>query len=366
MNSKSSTGVVCQILFSGLGGHASVAFSLLDALPVSERKKHHLIFFGTEPVKAEYEHRCKKLGISYDAILKDEKIPVKAWQSVIRALKHQRPATIWLHSTNLIFPVKYYARRYGAKLIAVEHTSNQVKRPVEMMCSRFCMRWADKVVALTETYRQELAQILGPKYIDYKTIIIGNGINISEFSPKDFNAMSRKEFKLGMAARFTDIRLQNFLIAAFDQIAHLLPDATLTLAGDGETRKASIEYASKLANANKIHFPGNLNENEIIEFYQSLDLYVHASLGETMSTSLMQAMACGLPILASDIPGINNMIDDGSNGILFANDDLEHLAQQILKISEKPELASSLGKNARAKALADYSNSRMLQQYLDL
>ncbi|MBK8495622.1 MAG: glycosyltransferase family 4 protein [Chitinophagaceae bacterium] len=51
-------------------------------------------------------------------------------------------------------------------------------------------------------------------------------------------------------------------------------------------------------------------------FLQSLDIYVHASLGETMSTAIMQAMACKLPIVASDVNGINNMIIHGKTGIL--------------------------------------------------
>lgn len=65
-----------------------------------------------------------------------------------------------------------------------------------------------------------------------------------------------------------------------------------------------------------LNLPACLMKENLVQFLQSLHLYVHASLGETMSTAVMQAMGCGLPIIASDVNGINNMIDNGRTGIL--------------------------------------------------
>lgn len=354
-----------QILFSGLGGHASVVFSLLDAMAAEERKSQHLIFFGTEPIKEEYRQRCFQLGVSFDAIVKSEKLPFTAWKKVLAALQRTRPAKIWLHSINLIFPIKYYSATHNTSVIAIEHTPNQVKRKVEWLCSRYCMRWADKVVLLTEAYRNELQAALGKAFIKSKTQVIGNGINTKLFRPANSQPLTNF-YRIGMAARFSDTKNQRLLIDAFQQLAGEFSNITLTLAGLGETRAELISYAQSLACRDRIHFPGNLDEAPLIEFYQSLDIYVHASLGETMSTSVMQAMACGLPILAAEIPGINNMIDDGLNGALFCKDNVADLVTLLKDVISNPEKYRAMASNARIKAVSDYSNATMLAAYLSL
>lgn len=354
-----------QILFSGLGGHASVVFSLLDAMAPEDRKSQHLIFYGTEPIKEEYRQRCLQLGVSFDAVVKTEKLPFAAWNKVLAALHRIRPAAIWLHSINLIFPVKYYSASHKTKIVAIEHTPNQVKRKVEWLCSRYCMRWADKIVLLTEGYREELQAALGKSFQKSKTQVIGNGIDTQVFCPAT-NPISAKQCHIGMAARFSDTKNQRLLIDAFQQLAGQFPTTTLTLAGLGETRAELISYAQSLACRDRIHFPGNLDEAPLIEFYQSLDIYVHASLGETMSTSVMQAMACGLPILAADIPGINNMIDKGSNGALFGKDNVADLVSLITDVITNPEKYRAMASNARKKAVSHYSNAKMLAAYLSL
>ena len=82
-----------------------------------------------------------------------------------------------------------------------------------------------------------------------------------------------------------------------------------------------------------------------------------------MSTAIMQVMACGLPIIASDVMGVNNMIDNGVNGILAPVNDAPTLAHTIQHILENATLRQKLAENAYQFATTHYSNKRMFESY---
>ena len=142
-------------------------------------------------------------------------------------------------------------------------------------------------------------------------------------------------------------------------------DCKLLIAGDGESR-GEVEELSLELDLRNVSFEGMLDEASSADFLKGLKIYVHASLGETMSTSLMQAMACGKPIIASDVEGINNMIESGVNGILVPAKDPAALAAAISGLSGNEELRQSLGRNARATAVERFSNLSMFKKYLSL
>ena len=106
-----------------------------------------------------------------------------------------------------------------------------------------------------------------------------------------------------------------------------------------------------------------LEEKALVIFLQQLNIYVHASLGETMSTSIMQAMACGKPIIASDVPGINNMIENNVTGVLVPAKNAGAMVEAIMLLINNPMLANKLAANAFNFALENYSNKKMLDNY---
>ena len=103
----------------------------------------------------------------------------------------------------------------------------------------------------------------------------------------------------------------------------------MKIAGDGDFKEELVEYTEQLGLTNDVEFTGMIPEKALVNFLQSLDIYVHASLGETMSTAIMQAMACKLPIVASDVNRINNMITNNITGILVPSQREYELAKAI-------------------------------------
>jgi L-malate glycosyltransferase len=106
-----------------------------------------------------------------------------------------------------------------------------------------------------------------------------------------------------------------------------------------------------------------LEEKDLPEFINSLDIYVHATLGETMSTAIMQVMACRVPVIASDVPGVNNMIIHEQLGLLVPVKNETAMAEAIVYLLDHPEVAAKLSGNAFDFAITHYSNTSMLDKY---
>ena len=158
------------------------------------------------------------------------------------------------------------------------------------------------------------------------------------------------------------------LIKAFKELLVLNPGRNIQLhiAGDGETMPQVKSLIEELELADSVKLHGMLNTSALVSFMTSLDIYVHATLGETLSNSIMQAMACGLPIIASDVWGVNNMITNGETGLLYEPGNTGDLAKKINSVIHDAQLRNRLATTARTYAEQHYDNKVMFRRYREL
>lgn len=361
---------VAQILFSGLGGHGAVAFAL-QAAEQSARGdcgwRHQMIFLGTEPLLPEYSALCAARGVEHLYVPATAGRPWRSWAGLLAALTRLSPDAIVLHSVKTILPVRLHASLRGTPLIAVEHQANALKTRAEWLASRALMRFADRVVVLTPDYRDALAAGLGRAYRPGKVSLIPNGVDTAVYAPAASpRPGGRRPVRLGMAARFAANKRHEALLAALRMLLDRDGPGswTLSLAGDGDTRPAVMAEARRLHLGEAVSFPGFLGAEALPSWFGGLDIYVHASDGETLSTSLLQAMACGLPIAGSDVPGISDLLAlRGGCGVVAASQDGPGFAAALDRYLEEPELALALGGKARALAVEVYSQDAMYRAY---
>jgi glycosyltransferase involved in cell wall biosynthesis len=100
----------------------------------------------------------------------------------------------------------------------------------------------------------------------------------------------------------------------------------------------------------RVHFPGQVRQAQLPQYYRAADLYVSASHSDGTSISLLEAMACGRPVLVSDIPGNREWVEPNVNGWLFPEGDVNALARAILHAVEARDRLSEMGKVARKLA----------------
>lgn len=357
---------ICQITYSGFGGLGSVVFSLIAA---DQSHDHHwgIGFIGDLLLDAAYPIRCKEHGVDYAAFRSTPGKPYRAWFALARWLDQVRPEAVICHSINAVLACRWYAWRHGARLVAVEHTANQVKARSEWAASRLSMLLADRVVVLTDEYRDELRQAHGWLFRLNKVVVIPNGIDTAVYRPAAVPRVEQgRVLTLGMAARFSFSKRQDLLVAVLERLAVLRPalEVQLRFAGDGSETERVQALAQASPAGPRIRFDGLLSEEAVAPWLRELDIYVHATEGETLSTSLLQAMATGLPIVASDIAGVNNLLGgQGEFGCCVANQ-VEAFARAILVLLDDPAQADALGQRARARILERYSQAAMLSSYL--
>lgn len=352
---------ISQVLFAGLGGHGSVVFSLIEA----DKKKewdNSLIFYGNQPVKQEYAEYCRKNEIPFAGIYKPPGVGLVAYRQAYQALKAQRPEIVMLNVPTLVLVGWWYCLFHRARLVMIEHNANQIKRKGEWICSLLGMILCNKIVYLTNEYADEVKKKLALFYRRRKVNVIPNGIDLSLFSPRQ-SAQPGNVIRISMVSRFSFSKDHETLIKAFALLKNELKgfQLELCLAGDGETLVAMKKLAADL-NLPEVKFPGMLNEQQVAELTRTTDIYVLATLGETMSTAIMQAMACRLPILASNVRGVTNLIDN-TNGWLFTSRDEKDLAGKLKALIMDPEIRQQLAGKAFEYAKQHLSNQRMFEDY---
>jgi glycosyltransferase involved in cell wall biosynthesis len=318
-----------------------------------------MVFYGIEPLAAGYAEACVDLGVQHRVVYKKRGADLRAWRRVVGAIQSVAPDVVLLHSMSLVVPVSAFARARRTPLIAIDHLSNQVKLPRDWMFAAAALALADRTITLTDEFASELRERLWPVFSTHRVATIGNGIDLKTFAPRRPMGAFSTTSRVGMHGRFSPSKDHATLLRA----AVRLPQVRLVLPGAGETFDATRRLARDLGIEERVEFPGTLPEGDLPGFLQSLDVYVQSSKGETMSTAVMQAMACGLPILASDVKGLRNMIHAGETGELFQAGNDRALAVALKRLASDHARSARLGRNAVAYARSNWSLEHMFSQY---
>jgi glycosyltransferase involved in cell wall biosynthesis len=133
-------------------------------------------------------------------------------------------------------------------------------------------------------------------------------------------------------------------------------DIRYTIAGEGPFRQEIEDEIRRLGLEEHVQLTGTLSEGEILQLLQEADAFVLPSigLGEAAPVSVMEAMACGLPVICSRIGGTPDMIADGVDGFLIEQGDERALAEALLRLANDPDERARLGRNACARAARDF------------
>jgi glycosyltransferase involved in cell wall biosynthesis len=362
---------IVQVLYSGLGGHAAVAFPLIEAGGLGDPWEHQLIFYGIEPVAPGYLSLCSRFGVPNAYVPACQGRPWGSWPSLIAAIRQARPDAVILHSIKTVIPARLAT--IGRPLIAVEHQANALKSRAEWGASVTAQLLADRVVTLSSDYRAGLARRLGPFFRPARNALVPTGIDLASFAEAGAAAIPKGPVRIGMAGRFSPTKAQEVLVAT---LAHLCADHPerdwrLSLAGDGTRFPAVFEAVRAAGLQERVVMEGHIAPEQLSAWFATLDLYAHASDGETLSTALLQAMAAGVPIVASDVPGISDLLGatvpgEASRGRLVPARDAHAFAQAIAEDVADPAAAAARAARARTHVLRHHSPQAMRAGYASL
>ncbi|MDX6611848.1 MAG: hypothetical protein QOD75_1034 [Blastocatellia bacterium] len=235
------------------------------------------------------------------------------------------------------------------------------------------IHYVDAFIAVSEYYGRFMPGYLGIPA--EKIRVVPLGINLNGFEPKvESRVRERSEpFTVGFFARIAPEKGLHVLAEAYRRMRRSgdLAGARLEAAGylapEHKTYLADIERAMKEAGlADEFHYRGVLDREQKIEFLRTLDvLSVPATYDEPKGMFLLEAMACGVPLVQPRRGGFTEIIEKTSSGLLVEPDDPESLAAGILKLYLDPALAGQLGQNGYQKVREHYSVARMADRALE-
>jgi glycosyltransferase involved in cell wall biosynthesis len=229
--------------------------------------------------------------------------------------------------------------------------------------SRRCILRAARAVTANSPGLKAMSERVDPP----KVHLVPNGVDTQYFIPRAADGNKDGPFRLLFVGRF---QAQKNLFWLLDQLANLRRTSSrpfnLDLVGDGPERTGLSARIQELGLGEAVHFHGWVERGALRGHYQSADLIINPSHYEGMPNVLLEAMACGRPVLASRVPGNETVVVDQVTGWLYAPNDSRDFADRLSTLMARDDLTTALGQSARKYAVQWYSWDRCAQSYLDL
>jgi len=222
----------------------------------------------------------------------------------------------------------------------------------------------DAEVGVSQAIIEQLQAHPGAKQHPEKIHLIPNAIDLPEALPEIKPPRAEGQgFVIGSAGRLAEQKGYRYLVSAMPDILEAIPDCELHLAGDGNQKAELIALAQELGVAEHVKLRGYLGN--IPNFLNELDLFVSSSLWEGLPTVILEAIVAGVPVLATDIAGNRELIQDGKAGWLAQPADAQALARGIMHAYHHPELRQQFAQEAR-NILPQFSIQTVAEQYMQL
>lgn len=201
------------------------------------------------------------------------------------------------------------------------------------------------------------------KYFPGEYRIIPNGVDVDFFNPavEPISELNNGRPKVLFLGRFEPRKGLKYLLMALPEIVREVPEVQLVVVGTGLLGYAYKGYLDKEV-AGNVYWAGLVPGEDRPRYYRSCDVFCSPAIGyESFGIVLLEAMATGRPVVASDIVGYRSVMRDGEQGFLVPPRDPAALARAIVKLLKEPELRRRMGEAGRRRAL-DFSWSRIAEQ----
>jgi glycosyltransferase involved in cell wall biosynthesis len=237
----------------------------------------------------------------------------------------------------------------------------KARRGLDRWKARLTLARSEVLVCDSESVLQRAVQLGMPAE---RIVKFPWGVDLEHFSPGPASGLRRElgwenEFVVLSTRSWEPLLGINVLIEGFVRAAAGCPELRLLLLGSGSL-ETEIKNQIALGGAeHQVHFAGQVEFARLPEMYRAADLYVSASHSDGSSVSLLEAMACGLPALVSDIPGNREWVEPEVNGRWFRDKSGSDLARQLRQAESRREVLPAMGRNSRqvAVARADWSRN---------
>jgi glycosyltransferase involved in cell wall biosynthesis len=226
---------------------------------------------------------------------------------------------------------------------------------------------ADRVIANSKATEQSfrfLEQVvLDPDQIE----VVHNGVDIARVDSAINANMERNKtdgLRIITVGRLVQVKNQKLLIRAFSEVIKSFPDAELVIVGGGPLRNELEDCVDSLGIRKQVHFLGEIPREEVYSQLAISDLFALPSSSEGFCVAAVEAMATGLPVVASDIDVLHDVV--GEPGVFADPNDPAEFADALIALVEDPERRGRLGTEAKERARSTFSLERTAREYYNI
>lgn len=278
------------------------------------------------------------------------------------------------HRVTIVRTHQFHANLYGRIaaiwagvpiLLPSFHNTYARRKRHRSLLNWLLARWTDRLITVSEAVKRDLVRY--DHLPEGKIKVVHNGCDIDRFMKPSLKNDLRAAWKIpsdapviGTVGRLAKEKGQTILIQAVSLLRSDFPNLRILLVGEGPERETLEKEAARLGLGDRVLFTGL--QREIPAFLALMDLFAFPSLNEGFPNALLEAMAAGKPVIASDIPENAEILSSEKIGLRVPPNDAKTLAEQIRFLLKSPDGARAMGKRAQEWVASRFTDAKMMEE----
>ena len=304
------------------------------------------------------EREFSAAGVPVELIGTSGSVPRRVWR-LSRRLRALAPDVVHTHNPQAHLHGAWAARLAGVPAVVhTKHGRDHVARPVLAVLGRVATAWTDGFVAVSADAAQVARDL--EHVPPGKLLVVHNGIDLERFGA-DPQQAALPRGRLVTVGRLDPIKDQATMLRAVRMAADRIPGLRLDIVGDGPSRQHLEALKTDLGLEGRVTFLGY--HADVAPFLSAADAFVLSSISEGVSIALLEAMASGLPAIATDVGGNREVIVDGVTGVLTPAGSAEALAEAIVRLESDPGVLRRMGRASRRRVEDEFNLQRAVSRY---
>lgn len=354
--------VVHVVLTLNVGGLERVVLNLA-AQGIRSGQRVTIVCLEERGVLAQ---EAAALGARVESVDKRPGLQLRLAGRIRRLFRELAPDVVHSHQVGALFYAGRVARAVGVPVVVhTEHGKHYATRWRTRVLGRLAARHADRFFVVSKDIADE---VIGCRVSPSRNVaVVANGIDVDRFAEGNGSAV-RDGLKIpldapliGTVGRLSEVKRQDLLLRAFADLRRTMPTARLLLVGDGPLRDELTRLAVELGVAPYTHFAGYQSQPD--HYLHAMNAFALTSRSEGMPLVVLEAFAAGVPVVASRVGGLPQLIEDGHTGLLFEPGNVPDLVVKLRGLLLDDALARRVAAAARDAANATYSVGAMGAAY---
>jgi sugar transferase (PEP-CTERM/EpsH1 system associated) len=355
------------------GGLENGVVNLIDQLPADAFR--HAVVALTEVT--DFRQRIRRSDVAFASLHKPPGQGLQVLPPLLRLLREWRPAIV--HTRNLAALEMQLAAWLAGVPVRIHGEHGRDVDDLDGRSARH--RWMRRLyrpfvqqhIALSRDLAEYLQGPVGVPAVRVRRIC--NGVDTTRFMPAVEAATApgcpfdpRMHFIVGTVGRMQAVKHQTLLVRAFAAAVRQTPalraSLRLALVGDGPLRHECAALLADAGVSDLAWLPGE--RSDVPDVMRGLSAFVLPSLAEGISNTVLEAMASGLPVVATNVGGNADLVEQGRTGVIVPPDDVDAMARAIVDLAGNPAAARAMGAAGRIRAEAQFSLRAMVAAYQDV